>query len=111
MAKMRKRLQRDEGLRCPFGVSLCICSVFAHPRALCFYSETCVEAPNEHLAAEVCRVTVDPSRFDCYLQELRTGHFENEQMAAEGRRVTVYICSFPVYLHCFSTFRSTVFLQ
>ena len=70
-----------------------------------------LEAVNEHLAAEVCRVTVYTSRFDCYLQELRTGHFENEQTAAEGRRVTVDICSFPVYLQCFSTSRSTVFLQ
>ena len=27
-----------------------------------------LEAQNEHLAAEVCRVTVDTVRFDCYLQ-------------------------------------------
>ena len=62
-----------------------------------------LEAVNEHLAAEVCRVTVHTSRFDCYLQELRTGHFENEQTAAEGRRVTVHICSFLVYLRCVFT--------
>ena len=70
-----------------------------------------LEAQNEHLAREVCRVTVSRERFDCYLQGLRTCHFENEQTAAEGRRVTVYICSFPVYLQCFRTSTSTVFLQ
>ena len=70
-----------------------------------------LEAQNEHLAAEVCRVTVSSVRFDCYLQQLRAGHFENEQKAAEGRRVTVHICSFLVYLQCFSTSRSIVFLQ
>ena len=37
-----------------------------------------LEGVNEHLAAEVCWVTVCTSRFDCYLQELRTGHCENE---------------------------------
>ena len=53
---MSKRLQRGDGSRCPFAVSLCIYSVFAHPQALCFYSETSFEPPNEHLAAEVCDV-------------------------------------------------------
>ena len=70
-----------------------------------------LEALNEHLAAEVCRVTVASVRFDCYLQHLRTCHFDNEQTAAEGRRVTVHTCSFPVYLRCFRTSTSTVFLR
>ena len=70
-----------------------------------------LEAVNEHLAAEVCRVTVHTSRFDCYLQQLRTGHFEKKQTAAEGRGVTVSIWSFPVYLQCVRTSQSTVFLQ
>ena len=70
-----------------------------------------LEAQNEHLAREVCRVTVSRERFDSYLQGLRTCHFENEQTAAEGRRVTVDICSFPVYLRCFRTSASILFLQ
>ena len=70
-----------------------------------------LEALNEHLAAEVCRVTVASVRSDRYLQHLRTCHFDSEQTAAEGRRVTVHTCSFPVYLRCFRTSTSTVFLR
>ena len=77
----------------------------------CFCCGTFSEAQNEHLAIEVCEVAVHTSRFDCYLQWFGTCHFENEQTAAEGRRVTVSIGSVPVYLRCFRTFQSTVFLR
>ena len=70
-----------------------------------------LEALNEHLAAEVCRVTVASVRSDRYLQHLRTCHFDNEQTAAEGRRVMVDTCSFPVYLQCISTSTGIVFFR
>ena len=64
-------------------------------RRYCVFTvEPALEAENEHLAAEVCDVTVSMSSFGCYLQEFRTCLFENEQTAAEGRRVTVSISSF-----------------
>ena len=80
----------------------------------CFCCGTFSEAQNEHLAAEVCEVTVHTSRFDSYLQWFGTCHFENEQTAAEGPSLSpfgpVFNVTFRSGLLCHFSVRSSLSL-
>ena len=95
--KISKRLQRGDGSRYPFAVSLCIYSAFAHPQVLCFYGATSFEAPKEHLAAEVCEESAVSL---CVYSVFRHPTFEaqNEHLAAEVCEVTVWCVRFDYYL-------------